>query len=133
MPDKRVMEKPVTLSVLINFFDKIVEPRFIKLMDERFLASESRMNQRFDDLYRKYERLEQEYVVISHQLKRCDQLFEKLTSEISEIKSRLSRIEQKLTPPPTLPLERKLMDAELEGIKQELAALKERVQHLEHK
>ena len=63
MPDKRVMGKPVTLSVLIDFFDKIVEPRFIKLMDERFLASESRMNQRFDDLYRKYERLEQEYIL----------------------------------------------------------------------
>jgi hypothetical protein len=50
-----------------------------------------------------------------------------------EIKSRLSRIEQKLAPPPTHPLERKSLDAELVGMKQELATLRVRIEQLENK
>ncbi len=68
---QREEEKPLTLSQLIQFYQKTIEPRFEKIEnklqehDRRF----DEIDSRFDDLYKKFEDLRQEYIVANEQMK----------------------------------------------------------------
>ena len=58
-------EKPLTLSQLIHFYQKTVEPRLNKVeKDLRDFRIETLS--RFDDLYKKFEDLRQEYIVANN-------------------------------------------------------------------
>ena len=69
MPRPIKKESPLTLNRLVSFYEKAIKPQLdeIPLLRKDLEVFRNEVNQRFDDLYRKYEKLEQEYVVIKHQ------------------------------------------------------------------
>ena len=76
-------EAPLTLAPFMEFYEKTIEPRLSHLMDDRISVLKNKMNGHFDDLYKTFETLEQEYVVIKGQLKRIDQRLDKIDLQIS--------------------------------------------------
>ncbi|HKY61865.1 MAG TPA: hypothetical protein VJR29_00460 [bacterium] len=73
-----------TRELLIDFYRGLVEPRFIKIEGElgglrgEFDEFRHETLGRFDDLYKKFEDLRQEYVFTNHQLKGIDFRLERL-------------------------------------------------------
>lgn len=81
-------EKPVMVSelksvlrseiqpILIEFYQKIVEPGMERMFEEKFEEKiaplRDEMHQGFDDLYKKFEKLEQEYLFANVHIKRLN-------------------------------------------------------------
>lgn len=65
-------------KMLFQFYDSMIDPQFKTLQQdmrefrEEFNEFKDESLTRFDDLYKKFETLEQEYVLANHQLKRLD-------------------------------------------------------------
>ena len=107
MPAKaKRAEKPLTFSQLLEYHHKLVEPRFVNL-EEKIDKIENGIqqfrhesNQRFDDLYKKFEALQQEYIFANAQLKRLDKeavTRKEFQEALSELKGKVSVLQQKLT------------------------------------
>lgn len=116
-------EKFLTLSQLSGFFKSRIEPRFQLLeqeiqvirRDQKEVQSEvsllrndiyqlhSESLGRFDDLYKKFEDLRQEYVIVKEQLKRFDDHDYEMMKNVSEIKNKVIDLEKEVEA-----LERKL-------------------------
>ena len=77
MPRKKIQEKPLTLSQLTQFYNRTIEPQFQRL-EEDVQHLKEKVDQGFDDLYRKFEVLQQEYLMTNEQIKR-------LTVTVSQI------------------------------------------------
>jgi len=72
-------ETPLTFERFVGFYNQYIEPRFQKLETNlsefrgEFDSFRDEVNTRFDDIYKKLETLQQEYLVISEQLKRIEE------------------------------------------------------------
>ncbi|OGP14279.1 MAG: hypothetical protein A3I75_06695 [Deltaproteobacteria bacterium RIFCSPLOWO2_02_FULL_50_16] len=76
MSEKKIKAKPLTLSQLIQFYNRTIEPCFQGLekgmedfrqeVTQRF----QEVDGRFDNLYKKFEDLRQEYLIVNEQIKR---------------------------------------------------------------
>ena len=78
MEKREKKEGPVTLSQLISqlvkFYNELIEPRFVKI-DGQFARVHERLDEhdcRFDDLYKKFEGLHQEYIISNEQIRRLN-------------------------------------------------------------
>lgn len=101
-------EKPLTLSQLIDYHNKLVEPRLEKLdkrmdsLEVTIKALQHEMNQRFDDLYKKFEALEQEYVFANAQIKRLEENsvskteFNEFKESVADLVNKVSVLQNKL-------------------------------------
>lgn len=99
-------EKPLTLNQLVQFYNEFIEPRFLRLekqmegLDDNFQSFRQENLSRFDDLYKKFEDLRQEYIVINAQLKRIDRFIEKnqqeLKLQVDDLKEKVARLEQQI-------------------------------------
>jgi chromosome segregation ATPase len=124
MSDKNENEKPLTSSdlrehlgsTLIQFYNDLVEPNFRKLLSsqvvdfyqkvikldfqktikEEITNMQNEMNQRLDDLYKKFETYFQEYWVIKEQMKRKDTTEEVLLKDVTELKSKVTHLQQQI-------------------------------------
>ncbi|HEX5034618.1 MAG TPA: hypothetical protein VFW62_09070 [bacterium] len=73
-----------TRELLIDFYRNLMEPRFLKIEGDlgglrgEFDEFRGETLGRFDDLYKKFEDLRQEYVFTNHQLKGIDFRLERL-------------------------------------------------------
>lgn len=108
MPPKKKKSQTaevVTYDELLEYHRTMVLPEFQRLKEDvkEIIQTEIRslrteMNERFDDLYKKFESLEQEYLVIKEQLKRYDadheQLIE-LKARVADLYRRIESLEQR--------------------------------------
>lgn len=94
-------EKPLTLSQLIQFYQKTIEPRFEKIEkkleehDKRF----DEIDARFDDLYKKFEGLKQEYIVANEQMKRLirdSDKVEQLREGLVDLRNKVAHIQERI-------------------------------------
>lgn len=90
---------------LIEFYHKIIEPRFDKTekeakeFREEMHCFRSETLDRFDDLYKKIENLEQEYIVANGQMKRLTKDYDQvgqLQEALVDVRTRLSHIEERV-------------------------------------
>ncbi len=90
---------------LIEFYHKIIEPRFDKTekeakeFREEMHCFRSETLDRFDDLYKKFENLEQEYIVANGQMKRLTKDYDQvgqLQEALVDVRTRLSHIEERV-------------------------------------
>ncbi|MCB1214188.1 MAG: hypothetical protein KDK66_01805 [Deltaproteobacteria bacterium] len=85
--------RPDFTKLLFQFYDQMIEPQFKEMRDFRaeFQEFKNESLNRFDDLYQKFESLEQEYIFSNHQLKRLDQETVK-RDEFNELKERVDKL-----------------------------------------
>ncbi len=71
-------EKPLTFSQLVQFYREIMCPEMEQVIDQKLEARlrplQDEMLRGFDDLYKKFETLEQEYVFANVQIKRLNKV-----------------------------------------------------------
>jgi len=101
-------EKPLTLSQLVQFYQKTIEPGFEKI--ERKLEEHDKrfdeIDSRFDDLYKKFEDERQEYIIANEQMKRLIKDYDKveqlreglidLRTKVSHIQEQINEIERQI-------------------------------------
>ncbi len=107
-PKTKLSEKPLTFSQFIKFYKEFIEPgiKEIFFVKSDLVEFRHEVNQRFDFLFKKFEDLRQEYIVIKEQLKRFDKNFEtteelkksvvRLKSQISDLYKRVEEIESQI-------------------------------------
>lgn len=71
MPAKK-KENPLTLTQLNEFYLRIIKPDTEVLVYKQLNSLRVEMNENFEDLYKKFEDLQQEYVCANEQLKRIE-------------------------------------------------------------
>lgn len=104
MPNKKKKtEKPLTYSEfnkgLIKFYTDILEPQVsqkIDILDNKLEKFQNDVNRSFDFLFKKFEDLRQEYIVINHQMKRFDTNDEKLMKDVAELKSKVAHLQEQV-------------------------------------
>lgn len=57
MASKKALEVPLTLSRFVDFYERTIEPRFRVIIEEELREFRNEVNNRFDDLYKKFETL----------------------------------------------------------------------------
>lgn len=107
MPPKKkktVTQEVVTYDKLLEYHRTMVEPALKRLKEDvkeiiqvEIRTFRAEMNERFDDLYKKFETLEQEYIVIKEQMKRYDADHEdlrELKCKVADLYRRIELLEQ---------------------------------------
>jgi predicted nuclease with TOPRIM domain len=88
--------KPLSLNDLGHVFNQTVEPSLQRIFSEEITPLKFEMNQRFDDLYKKFEALKQEYIFANQQLKRQDLGQEELKEGVSKLKSKVLSLQKEI-------------------------------------
>ncbi len=104
MPSEKNPEKPLTLSVfketlstqLIQFYNNVVEPSIRNIVSEELQSFRHEMNQRFDFLFKKFEDLRQEYIIVKHQMERSDEFQETIKKEVVVLKSKIANLQKEV-------------------------------------
>jgi chromosome segregation ATPase len=100
MPSKKnkKQEAPLTLNGFISFYKKEIKPQLDKISDIESNLDEFKQetSQHFDNLYKKYEKLERESLFTNHQMKRADKRADKVVKDLTEIKGRIGEVEGKI-------------------------------------
>jgi len=104
MVDEKAKSEALTVShlteTLAKFYSQVVEPGVRNIVNEivheeiRSLRSE--MNGRFDDLYKKFEDLRQEYLIANHQMKRLEKSEEVLREELESLKGKVMSLKERI-------------------------------------
>ncbi len=81
---------------LAEFYDGYIEPRVDEKISNATLLLQSEMNLRSDDLYKKFEELQQEYVFSNHHLRRLDLRLEGVEKRLSLVENHLRRLKPPL-------------------------------------
>lgn len=92
-------DTPLTFNQFVNFYHHNIQPQFdeMRVFQEEMREFQRRTDGRFDDLYKKFETLNQEYIVIKGQLKRIDDRLDSIENRVTLIENRLDRIEDQLS------------------------------------
>src|SRR5690242_15526422 len=89
-------------SALVEFYDKLIEPRFDRLESEvreiknEFKESRSETLGRFDDLYKKFEDLRQEYIFANEQMKRLAKSEEEFRKDLHLLKEKILLLQRQV-------------------------------------
>lgn len=81
---------------LAEFYDGYIEPRVDEKISNATLLLQSEMNLRSDDLYKKFEDLQQEYIFSNHHLRRLDLRLEGVEKRLSLVENHLRRLKPPL-------------------------------------
>ncbi|KAB2841246.1 hypothetical protein F9K50_04330 [bacterium] len=81
---------------LASFYDDYIELRVDDKISTSLQEFRNEMNMRFDDLYKKFEDLQQEYVFSNHHLRRLDLRLEGVEKRLSLVENHLRRLKPPL-------------------------------------
>lgn len=96
MTQSKKSNPSLSLKELGDFFDRTVEPNLQRIISEEIQPLRSDMNQGFDDLYKKFEDLKQEYIFANQQLKRQDTGQETIQKDLLELKSKVLELQKEI-------------------------------------
>ncbi len=106
------------LQTLTRFHREVVLPDIRRIVGEAVGGLEGRMAAHFDEVYKRFERLETEYHMLVAGLKRVEE-------RLDRVESRLDAVEKQL--------EKMALKSELSELKARVDGLQDQVRHLEER
>ncbi|HCU25313.1 MAG TPA: hypothetical protein DF383_09860 [Deltaproteobacteria bacterium] len=99
MTDEKA-KAPVTASdlreILSTFYSQVIRPEVKEMIHTEIQTLRSEMHDYFDDLYKKFEDLRQEYIIANEQMKRLENSDDVLREELRSLKSKVSGLSQRI-------------------------------------
>jgi chromosome segregation ATPase len=125
-------DQPLTLIVLAQFHRQVILPDIERVVHAAVGQLRLDMNGRFDAVYARLDRLEDEYQAIKEGLRRLETRHDHLEAQVLDLRTRLGRVEERLEELVALE-ERYPVRAEVQELKTRIDQLQEDIRRLEQR
>ena len=95
-PTKKKSEPALTYSKFVKFYGETLVPDMGNLVQTKLQEFEVKINRHFDFLFKNFEDLRQEYIIVLHQMKRFETTDETLIKNLAELQTKIAHLQNEV-------------------------------------